>query len=460
MMERLMAIAMLAALSAIPAEGVTKAAWFRETIPCAVGTKLAGYGPDDVSVAKNDDLMMCGVAVDDGRERVLLVSLDVLGLDDTTVRGFRAAAAKALGVPEAHVLLSCTHTHEGPHTRAYAPDGESGGEALDRASVEAIRAKLVAAAGRLADAKAWREVEVGFHSVRADENRNRRFTTADNCASFIAHRRALYGIATGPVDQELGTVALLDPVRRDPLYVIGNYAAHPLSAHSPGRGGLRISADFPGFYRRCIREDTGAEAMFVQGAAGDVVPKDDELGLTAARRTGENLAMASMASVIDIQRNAGRFIMSEPKVGGLLIPFRAKLRDRWRERTGAAEKDLELQVLSIGEVAFVGVPGEIVNEIGLEIKWNSPFKRTFIAYCATGYFGYMCPANLIAAGGYEAKNNRLSSRETLRMVAAITDGLFDLRRKTFPSEGDGRLDALDLPLVNLPGGVKGGKFDR
>ncbi|MBP5181399.1 MAG: amino acid permease, partial [Lentisphaeria bacterium] len=72
---------------------------------CAVGTKLAGYGPDDVSVAKNDDLMMCGVAVDDGRERVLLVSLDVLGHENIPAKGIKDLGS-ILGQLKATMLVT------------------------------------------------------------------------------------------------------------------------------------------------------------------------------------------------------------------------------------------------------------------------------------------------------------------------------------------------------------------
>ena len=71
-------------------------------------------------------------------------------------------------------------------------------------------------------------------------------------------------------------------------------------------------------------------------------------------------------------------------------------------------RDLVLKVIrlhwkssvSIDDVAFVGVPGEMTNELGLKIKWHSPYSRTFIAYCATDYSGYISTANQVAAGGY------------------------------------------------------------
>ena len=436
------------ALTAL-ADDTVKAAWFRKDISCEVGTRLAGYGTNDVSVAKLDDLEINGVCVDDGKDKILLMSFDLLGMDKGTIRKMRAAAAELLGMKEANVMLTCTHTHGGPHTRMSRQQIDTRYlDFLDKAAVDAVR--------ELRENGVWREVNVGYFSSQCDENRNRRYTTADNCASFIAYRRTLHGIATGIADKELGTIAFFDPKTRAPLYVIGNYAAHPLATHAPGMGGRRITSDFPGYYRRYVESETGAQAMFVSGACGDLVPKDDELGVRGARKVGENLAMASVSAIIDIQRNAGRFMIKNPRVGGVTATFESSLRKKWRKNLGHDKEPQEIQCISIGDVAFVGVPGELVNELGLEIKWHSPYRRTFIAYCSTDYFGYIATENQVAAGGYEPQLQRFSSRDSLRLVETARDALFDLRGKLFPEDNvgeDGYPDNLSLPLLNLPGGV-------
>ena len=462
----------LAASAAFGAEeGTVKAAWFVKDISCKVGTPLAGYGPDDVSVAKLDDLQLHGLALDDGSAKTLLMSFDLLGMDADLIRRMRHACAEILGVQDGNVMLSCTHTHGGPHARRYSkmksydtkPDPFAKAEDIDGEYVAFLEAATVDAVKRLVADGKWRECRVGFFSSQCDENRNRRYTTAENCASFNAHRRALHQLTTGIADKELGTIVLLDAETYEPLYVIGNYAAHPLASHAPGRGGLRITSDFPGFYRRYVESETGAAAMFVSGACGDLVPKDDELGVNAARKVGENLAMVSVAAIIDIKRNAGRFVMEKPRLGARLVTMESRLRAPYRKMFGRETEKMELQVLSVGDVAFVGVPGELVNELGLEIKWHSPFRRTFIAYCATDYFGYISTLNQVAAGGYEPQAQHFASRDTLRLVATAQDALLALRSQVFPEDSAGEdpyPDNLALPLVNLPGGLKASKWQR
>ena len=455
--------------AATPVSNV-KAAWFETVISPEVGALLAGYGDNDVSEGKYDDLLATGLCIDDGSNRVMLVSLDLLGLECDSIREIRRRISAETGVPEGGIMVSCTHTHQGPHTRMYAKHNATPGKksgiderpnCIDSKYMEFLFSRLASAAKAMAKGP-WKTCRVGYYSQSCDENRNRRYTTSENRASFNAHRPFLHRISDGIADKELGTIVLLDDTNR-PVYVIGNYAAHALSAHTPGYGGLRISSDFPGFYRRYIESESGAKAMFVQGAAGDLVPKDDECGNAAARRTGENLAMASLLGVVSVQRCHERYLLAKPRVGWELRSFTSPLRKKWRDMTGQSEQTFDVQCLAIGDVCFVGFPGELVTELGLEVKWNSPFARTYIAYLATGYCGYLTPANLMAAGGYEAQSQRFASRDTLKMVKTAVDAMFDLRSRLFPEDdvGDDRYpDNLNPPVVNVPGMYKGSKWER
>ena len=464
------ASALLAAHACMASETV-KAGWFARNISCEIGALIAGYGPHDVSVKKLDDLILSGLAIDDGNTKAMILSFDLIGIDADIIRRIRSACAKELGTGEANVLLTCTHTHGGPHTRRYASTNAYGKKPvsagrptdIDAPYVEFLEKTAVEAVRELVASGKWRECRVGFYSSYCDENRNRRYTTVENLATFNAHRRALHKLTTGIADKELGTVVLLDAESYKPLYVIGNYAAHPLACHAPGVGGLSITSDYPGFYRRYVEENTGATAMFISGACGDVVPKNDELGVKGARIVGENLAMASIAGICDIGRNTARFVLEKPRLGAKIVKMKSRLRAPFRKMYGEETTEMEIQIMAIGDIAFVGVPGEIVTELGLEIKWHSPFKRTFIAYCSTDYFGYMSTANQVAAGGYEPQSQRYASRDTLKLVTVARDGLFDLRESLFPEDGSGEdpyPDNLAMPIVNLPGGYKASKWLR
>ncbi len=427
-----------------------KIAWFRKVISPEVGACVAGYGLYQKSVTKSDDLYMCGLCVDDGNNRILIISFDLLGLDHWYSSKIRAKCAEILHIPVSSVMLSCTHTHSGPESRTLGREPAM----LNREYLANLETMVCEEVAGLKD---FRECKTAFYSIQCDENRNRRYVTADNCASFLPHRKEMTRIADGFADKELGAVYFLGK-NGEPIYAIGNYAAHPLAGHAPGIGGLRISADYPGAFRNYITSETGAEAMFISGAAGDMVPKDDELGMDSVQRMGINLAKAAIMGIIDAQRNPARFIFKDPKVGSCSKSFTSPIRRKYRghlpeEYNASDTVTLEIQCVSIGDVCFVGVPGELCAELGQEIKWHSPFRRTLLAYCSTAYFGYICPANFIVSGGYEGDCHFFSARDSITLLKTAVDAMFELRDSVFPDDAkreEPYPDFLNPPLINIP----------
>ena len=426
-----------------------KIACFEKVISPEIGAYMAGYGLDDKSVAKLDDLCMTGLCADDGERKVLLVSFDLLGLDEWYIRELRQTCAKILGIDECAVLLTCTHTHTGPETRTLAKNPEQ----LNTTYLDRLKVWLADEVKHLGN---YRECSVYFYSSKCDENRNRRYISACNHSSYIPFRREFAPLAGEYADKELGELCFIDKETGLPAYVIGNYAAHPLAGHAPGLGGRRISADYPGVFRRYITSETGAESMFISGAAGDLVPSGDELGADAIERVGKNLAKAAIGGLIDATRNPARFHMENAKVGAkskfVSVPLRKnKLAAMPAYYAGKTAVELEMQVVSIGDVCFVGVPGELCCELGQEIKWHSPFRRAWIAYNSTGYLSYIGHVGMLVAGGYEGGSQRITARGGLALLNAAADAMFELREELYPSEEDDIYpDCVRPPLVNIP----------
>lgn len=431
-----------------------KIAWFSKIISPEVGAYLAGYSLKDKSVMKLDDLFADGLFIDDGERKVLIISLDLLGVDEWFVRKVRKALSEILGIPEHAVLISCTHTHSGPETRSLAAHPEQ----FDHPYIEKLEAVLTDAARGLT-AEKFRECSVSFYSCQCDENRNRRYTAGDNHATFAPHRREVIPGCTGFADKELGGLMFVDKESELPLYVIGNYAAHPLAGHSIGLGGLRISADYPGAFRDYVKTNSGAETMFISGAAGDMVPREDELGDDASRTMGIRLGKAALGAMLEARRNPRRYSLAgEAKVGSCIRTFTVPLRKKFRNDPaklpepylGSDDVTLEIQCVSIGDICFIGVPGELCAELGQEIKWHSPFRRTFIAYNSTAYFSYIGPANFLVSGGYEGASQRFSARGGLELLKTAADAMFDLRESLYPSQSDDPYpDDRFLPLVDI-----------
>lgn len=61
----------------------------------------------------------------------------------------------------------------------------------------------------------------------------------------------------------------------------------------------------------------------------------------------------------------------------------------------------EVMGMRIGECVFITCPAEVLTEVGLNIKRNSPHEYTFMAAFSNGYAHYGPPASDYPLGGYE-----------------------------------------------------------
>ena len=394
-----------------------------------LGTTIAGYGTHDETIRIVDDLVLSLLALDDGKNKALILGYDLIGLDEELANRLRSAAAKALDVSEEYVILSCTHTHEGPHTRTLSRAPET----FNAAYAEKLVAWSVEGVEKLKDS--FIEVDICFYSMKVDANTNRRFVGRDNRGRFFPHHRDMEALADEYCDQELGLMLFYEKGSGKPVEVLANYAAHPLAAHAPGAGSHSISPDYPGYLRQFVKYESGADCIFLSGAAGDMFPKESEMGQAAARKMGEQLCSAIMLALCDAKRQPQRFKMENPEIKAAFSYVEVKRRMDNPEKHGGLQpcyrgKDsfkLPLQFLAVGDVALVGVPGELLAELGQEIKWHSPYRKTFILYASTAYFAYICHGNALLSGGYEAWTQLCDSRSGLKLVNAAVDGLYDLK---------------------------------
>jgi len=60
-----------------------------------------------------------------------------------------------------------------------------------------------------------------------------------------------------------------------------------------------------------------------------------------------------------------------------------------------------VQALHVGDLALVGVPGELLVRLGLEIKRRSPFGQTMVLELANDSVGYLPDTRAFDEGGYE-----------------------------------------------------------
>ncbi len=415
-------------------------AGFAETVitPPNHDCLIAGYSLRPAT-GVHDDLYASAVYFDDGTTQATLVSFDVLAMERELIAVLKDALQRELGLARAHIFFSCTHTHEGPEVRErkfrdrwYGEDRpaylDPYIEFLSRRTVEAVAAAKANA----------QECDLLVNRAYVDENMNRRFFLSNEQYLGVPGNKHLVPVTHEHTDKELGILAFCRRGTRQPLGLLLNYAVHPLTA---GAVAPLLSADIPGVVRDLIRESLQCPTCYTTGAAGDNHPKAPEAGFAETRRVGQVLATEAMKRAYDAHR------VEEPlRVHALTrsVPLRMRTRAEFDQipLNGAGEGaitgnlcrveepgamvDVEFALLAVGPVLFIGVPGELVAELGSVLKWFSPFKRTYILYQGTDSFDYIAHPNAYLWGGFETLCGQLSPAAARPLINAILDAAEEL----------------------------------
>ena len=91
---------------------------------------------------------------------------------------------------------------------------------------------------------------------------------------------------------------------------------------------------------------------------------------------------------------------------------------------GELAEEIEIQVITLGDLAIVAFPVELFSDFGRRVKAGSPFSNTFIATLANGWHGYAPTLEAFSRGGYEprfAYPSRLAAEAGDRMTDAALE---------------------------------------
>lgn len=405
---------------------------------------LAGYGPW-WSTGVHDDLYASAVYLEDGQTRALLIGFDLIGMEVSLIAQIKDGIRQGLDVERDNIFFTCTHTHEGPEVRNRPIVGPAGEEVLPD-YIPTYRGFLAEKAREVAvkAASGAQEFDLMVNRSYIDENINRRLFLNDERPYYPPAYKDLIPITNQHRDTELGLLYFCPKGSRHPFGVIVNYTMHPLTA---GNTSTLVSSDVPGVVRDLVKESMQCLTCYINGAAGDNHPKAHEGGFAETRRVGQVLATEA------IKRRYDALTIKEPvelrcKTGSISLRLRTaeELRaiphhipdEEWERRLAdimkriqrpGAPVDVEFTLLAIGPVLFIGVPGEMVAELGSILKWSSPFKRSYIMYQATESLGYIAHPNAFKWGGYEAISGQLSPSSVRPLIEAIVDAAEELATK-------------------------------
>ena len=69
---------------------------------------------------------------------------------------------------------------------------------------------------------------------------------------------------------------------------------------------------------------------------------------------------------------------------------------------GKTHLTTEIQVIRLGDIYILGLPGEVLVEVGLEIKKKAGLQSLIIAAVSNDTIGYVCHSHAYEQGGYES----------------------------------------------------------
>ncbi|HXA94163.1 MAG TPA: neutral/alkaline non-lysosomal ceramidase N-terminal domain-containing protein [Candidatus Dormibacteraeota bacterium] len=368
---------------------------------------LIGRAPDTfwfhASTGVHDPIKVRALVLEAGGVRVLWLAIDLVGMDPTLVSDLRARLER-LGLRYSAVIAAASHTHSGPG--AYARSNLFGFLAVDRESPR-VRGRIFAA----------------MEAAARQADRRKR------PAIIGTGRSEITGVAVsrvrGPLDPELGVLKVMGTDNR-PVAVLWNYAIHGTAL---GRDNFKLSGDIMGDASARIEEQLGAPALFVNGAVGDVSPR--QRGLDGIAAIGKILSAGVLAVWPRIAADVDQRLGATVETAALPAPA-LDLRNclgRWVPRgtrlglRSALPGSADLLVVAVGGSAWVVIPGELETRLGREIKeaGRGRFAQTFIAGVANAYQGYFVESEQFRIPSYISCGSLYGERggEILR-DAAIT----------------------------------------
>ena len=381
-----------------------------------IGSK--GYVSDDVL----DELYAKALVLSDGDKTIAIVVSDLLytPLEEITTPVRRIVKEKT-GIPEENVLVCGTHTHSGPEVyrrSKFAPEKIVPVSAVDRSFLATLVGKIASAV--LLAHKDMQAVQIGAAKGEAPKVLyNRRPRDANGLVAMAytlpAEVRATRQVVVdadgltrvtftypegqtqrqfGPVDPAVRVLRVEDANG----VLVGsliNFGCHPVSIY-PHRS-TAISADYPAWARRVVEQAEGGLCLFTLGLAGNTVPY--ERGVTQCRQIGRAVGGEALKE-LQFLPTSGDLTLDAMKKE-LLLPTKKPSSEKEAGGDWPEHISTELQVLRLGDIYILGLPGEILVEIGLEIQKQAGLEKLFIVTICNDAIGYVSHSAAYDEGGYE-----------------------------------------------------------
>jgi hypothetical protein len=360
-----------------------------------------GYGArmGKPAVGVHDPVYARALAISDGERKVCIVSMDLTGVPDNLHRDLVERLGKELGLDYGSLIICATHTHSSqgnmspvpPFIAAiFGPYNQKLYEFVRDRTEQAVRDAV----------NGMRPAQIGV--------------AASQLPSFNHNRRGEQG---NTITDDQMTVLYAHTPTGEPIGMAVFYTAHATVLDSDN---FLISADWPGAMERAIEFALpGVVALHINGAEGDQAPST-KFGSTFAsvQFYGAALAEKAVALALSAPSQGEAKVatawqdlkLSKPEVSPAFMQITGKEYNISRElaqslMTQVTVSSIPISVARVDDLAIIGMPGEAIADIGLELKKRAQAagaKYAAIAGLSGRDVSYILTEEQYNKGGYEA----------------------------------------------------------
>ena len=363
----------------------------------------------------------------DGEKQLAIVTADYGQFSLQYNKVLLEAIQDATGIPPAHVVINCSHTHNAPGV-----DGREMSEASEAWLVTCLADLVKDAVGKLEPAT----LRVGRAPVQVGYNRR------------IMNDEGYIVMAPNPEGSVVPWIDVLGAydANGDIIAVLFSHAAHPVIVHWSSE---EMGADFPGYAVEHLRNFLDLKPksilLFAQGCAADINGYPLRGGFDACDVAGFTLAFATHQALKTAKEIPAAPLKACSKLVNL--PFRdppsvaeceqliEEFPDDERyvallEVAKSGEKrflPFPISAFAVGDaLCFLSVSHELFSEYQLFADETSPFSHTFVFGYTNGsevYIATRAAYELGLKAGYEAgpRNHALSGPYRLALVPAVEE---------------------------------------
>jgi neutral ceramidase len=416
-----------------------------------LGIPLIGsYGKPSDDIL--DELYAKALVLDDGDNTLVIVSCDLLYTPLEEIAGpARKIITEKTGIPERNILICATHTHSGPEVftkSKFRTPGDTPPPPIDRPYLDTLVKKIAGSA--LIAYKDMRQIKIGMAKGQTPEivyNRRPKNNAGIVKMAFTlppevrATRKVVVEpdgeVRTtfvlpddntewtfGPIDPEV-RVLRIENMDGEIFASLVNFGCHPVTIYP--HLSTSISADYPAYVTGVVEQAEGGLCLFALGLAGDAVPYDR--GVSQCRQIGRAVGGEALRR-LQFVTTTDEITLSALKKE-VVFPAKKPVPEQPVDNDKGPDPIVsEIQVLRIGDIYILGLPGEVLVEVGLEIKKRAGLEKLFIVTLSNDAIGYVCHSAAYDEGGYEPNRaTNLAKGAGEIMIAQALDLIEQVKRE-------------------------------